>query len=404
MRTLAHPGASFDSLFSGIAGLDLGLHRRMRCNLVVEEAAHPRAILARHFPHVRQMVDVREVTAADLHGTVLVAGFPCKDTSIAGPRVGLAGARSGLFFEIVRLMQDHRPEWVVIENPDGALTSNKGRDWLTVTRDLTRAGYVWAYRVVDARTLDDTALRSNQKRTRIIVVAHRDGDVEACMDVLGLDYDADYAPVVIDAPVVKWGTAGVGGPDADSVTGAAPVPADDTMPGWDTIVSDTPPADAGCWLTPEQAEKLLPRLRSHTGLDPELEIAVQAIADGTTPLLSDELRVWRKSARAQKKIELGGWESWVRSTHANTLTCFDGPGTMRQTHLIYQGGRVRVPTMTEWERLCGFEDGWTDSIPEGARATALGNCVHVGTGEWLAEGLVTVMNRLYAEREQLATA
>lgn len=407
MTTLAPSRHSFDSLFSGIAGLDLGLHRRMPCNLVVEEAAHPRAVLARHFPDVRQMTDVRDVRGTDLHGTVLVAGFPCKDTSIAGVRVGLAGARSGLFFEIVRVVQESRPEWVLIENPDGALTSNKGRDWLTVTRDLTREGYVWAYRVVDARTLDTPHLRSNQKRTRIIVVAHRDGDVEACLDVLGLDTDhreSDYRPVVADAAKVTWGTAGLGGPDHTTVTGAAPAPADTTIPAWDTIIRETPPEDAGCWLTAEQAEKLLPRLRSHSGLDPELEAAVQAVADNTMALLDPTLRVWRKSARAQKKIELGGWESWVRSAHANTLTCFDGPGTMRQTHLIFQAGRVRVPTMTEWERLCGFPEGWTDSIPEGARATALGNCVHVGTGEWLAERLAQVMVRMEAAVEVRATA
>jgi DNA (cytosine-5)-methyltransferase 1 len=398
MTTLAPARHSFDSLFSGIAGLDNGLHRRMPCNLVVEEAAHPRAILRKHFPHVRQMNDVREVKGTDLRGTILVAGFPCKDTSIAGPRVGLAGARSGLFFEIIRLMQEHRPEWVIVENPDGALTSNKGRDWLTVTRDFTREGYSWAYRVVDARTLDSADLRSPQKRTRIILVAHRDGDIGPCLDVLGLTA-ADYAAVQPDTPKVTWGTAGTGGPDNVTVTGAAPAPTVEALPSWDTIITNAPADDASCWLTPEQAEKLLPRLRSHAGLDPELLAAVEAVADGTTPMLDSAVRVWRKSARAQKSIEAGGWESWVRSAHSNTLTCFDIGGPLRQTHLIYQGGRVRTLTLTEWERLCGFEDGWTEGIPDGARFTALGNCVHVGTGEWLAEQLVSVMVRMEAEQD-----
>lgn len=326
----APAGASFDSLFSGIAGLDLGLHRRMPCNVMVEVEEHPRTILGRHFPHVRQMKDVCDVRGRDLPGTVRVAGFPCKDTSIAGGRTGLHGARSGLFFEIMRTVDEAPPEWLIIENPDGALTSNDGRDWLTVTRDLERRGYGWAYRVVDARDLG-----SPQKRTRVLLVAHRSGDATLAGEVLGL--------------------CGPGG----APLAPAPVEAGEDVPG------------------PHRVD----------------------------PAPRDGVKVWRKSARAQKKIELGGWESWVPATHANTLTCFDGPGTMRQTHLIEQDGRLRAPTMTEWERLCGFPDGWTEGIPEGARATALGNCVHVAMGEWLADGLVRVMNRLAEERDAtLATA
>jgi site-specific DNA-cytosine methylase len=107
---------------------------------------------------------------------------------------------------------------------------------------------------------------------------------------------------------------------------------------------------------------------------------------------------WSSGGREQKKIEDGGWESWVRSDYANTLTCFDIGGSMRQTHLLRQDGRLRTFTLTEWERLCGFPEGWTEGIPDGARFTALGNCVHVAMGEWLAEQLVAVMARLAADQ------
>ena len=103
------------------------------------------------------------------------------------------------------------------------------------------------------------------------------------------------------------------------------------------------------------------------------------------------MTVWRKSARAQKSLDKGGWETWPRSEHANTLTCFDiGEAPGRQTHLLAQEGRLRTLTITEWERLCGFPDGWTDGIPISARFTALGNCVHVGTGEWVADRLAAL--------------
>lgn len=78
----------------------------------------------------------------------------------------------------------------------------------------------------------------------------------------------------------------------------------------------------------------------------------------------------------------------------NTLTGFDGGGPLRQTHLIAQGDGVRSLTLTEWERLQGFEDGWTEGVPDSARFTMLGNAMHVGMAEWLGRRLVKVHESL----------
>ena len=79
---------------------------------------------------------------------------------------------------------------------------------------------------------------------------------------------------------------------------------------------------------------------------------------------------------------------------ANTLTGFDGGGPARQTHLIAQNDRLRTLTLTEWERLQGFADGWTDGIPDSARYTAIGNAMHVGMAEWLGRRLVAVHQQI----------
>lgn len=317
-----HSLATFASLFSGIAGLDKGFHDRMHCTGMVEVDKHPRTILSRHYPDTPLMEDVRNVNGADLgNPTVLVGGFPCTDTSVSAPnRKGLHGDRSGLFFEQLRLIDECEPEWVVIENPEGVLTSNDGRDWLTVTRSLGNRGYGWAYRVVDGNHLG-----TPQRRRRIILVGHRGGD-----------------------PAVPWSVLDDPGPSLE-----VPAPA----------------------LLRDQPREGGPGVGRARG------------ADGR------ELTIWRKGARAQKKIELGGWESWLRDDKGNTLTCFDiGEGFGRQTHVLADDGRLRVLTITEWERLCGFPDGWTEGIPVGARFKALGNCVHVGTGEWVASRLAAVMD------------
>lgn len=106
--------------------------------------------------------------------------------------------------------------------------------------------------------------------------------------------------------------------------------------------------------------------------------------------------IWRKSARARKSLAAGGYETWVPATHGNTLTGFDGGGPLRQTHLIAQHGRLRTLTLTEWERLSGFPDGWTEGMPETERFGTLGDCFHVGTAEWLGARITAVHNALAA--------
>lgn len=114
--------------------------------------------------------------------------------------------------------------------------------------------------------------------------------------------------------------------------------------------------------------------------------------------------IWRKSARARKSIAAGGYETWVPADFANTLTGFDGGGPDRQTHLVAQHGGLRAFTPTEWERLQGFADGWTDGMPASARWTALGNAVHTGTSAWLARRLDAVHHRIPQINPALASA
>lgn len=185
--------ASFVSVFTGIGGLDKWLHDNgWNCDGMVEIDPHCQATLSRHFPTVQIKGDICDVHASDFTRTptLLIGGFPCTNTSVGAPsRAGLAGSQSGLFFEQLRLLDEFSrliddlgyPEWVVIENPEGVLTSNGGRDWGVVTDALGKRGYGWAYRVVDGRYLG-----TPQQRRRIILVGHRDGDPRPAGQVLGL--------------------------------------------------------------------------------------------------------------------------------------------------------------------------------------------------------------------------
>ena len=112
------------SLFAGIGGFDVGYENAgYRSAWQVEINPVNRAVLADRFPHARQFEDVRQCGAHNLSPVdVLTAGFPCQDISIAGARPsnqatrGLRGERSGLFWEVIRILKEIQPRWVVLEN------------------------------------------------------------------------------------------------------------------------------------------------------------------------------------------------------------------------------------------------------------------------------------------------
>ena len=141
------------SLFAGIGGFDLGFERAgFRSSWQVEINPVCRAVLADRFPHAKQYEDVREVGKHNLSRVdVLTGGFPCQDLSTMGKRKGLAGQRSGLFFEVVRILTELQPRWVVLENVTGLLSCNNGEDFQTVIETLADCGYMGFWRVLNAQ-------------------------------------------------------------------------------------------------------------------------------------------------------------------------------------------------------------------------------------------------------------
>ena len=110
-------------LFSGIGGMALGFQRAgLHPVAFCEQAPFARAVLARAWPDVPCYGDVRTLSAAILRADgvpradVLCGGFPCQDISASGRGAGLDGRRSGLWREMLRLVRECRPAWVVVES------------------------------------------------------------------------------------------------------------------------------------------------------------------------------------------------------------------------------------------------------------------------------------------------
>jgi len=164
-------------LFSGIGGFSLGLERTGGFETVAfcEIEEFPRRVLAKHWPDVPCYRDVRDLTAAQLAADgitvdVITGGFPCQDLSVAGRRAGLDGERSGLWSEIVRLIGELRPQYVIVENVANLLAgpSEKRGGWFgRVLKDLAECGYDAEWRNIPA-----CMVSAPHRRERVWIVAH----------------------------------------------------------------------------------------------------------------------------------------------------------------------------------------------------------------------------------------
>ena len=157
------------SFFSGIGGFDLGFERAgFEVTAQCEIDPFCRSVLERRWPHVTKFKDIKSVKPTDVPSSdVWAGGFPCQDVSVArmGPRAGLKGKRSVLFFEFARLLEQCRPRVLVIENVPGLLSSHGGRDFEIVIRTLAGYGYGVGWRLLNSRYFGVP-----QSRQRIYIV------------------------------------------------------------------------------------------------------------------------------------------------------------------------------------------------------------------------------------------
>ena len=156
-------------LFSGIGGFALGFHMAGGYETVgfVEIDPFCQKVLKKHWPDVPVFSDIRtfrgdEVGAVD----VVCGGFPCQPHSLAGKRKGSADERD-MWPEFARVIRAVKPRWVVAENVKGLLSSDDGRYFGGVLRDLAASGYDSEWTVLPAYVA-----RAPQTRARVYIVAY----------------------------------------------------------------------------------------------------------------------------------------------------------------------------------------------------------------------------------------
>lgn len=340
--------------------------------------------------------DVTKINGAEIAPVdVIIGGSPCQDLSVAGKRAGLAGARSGLFMEQIRVVKEmrnatngNRPRFMVWENVPGAFSSNRGEDFAAVLEETIRVvepeapcvdvperGWpTWGqYRDVGGRwsvawrVLDAQYWGVPQRRRRIALVADFGGCAagEILFNRKGVPRDSE--------------------PRSETREGAAA--------GAEGGAGETVWCLQGNGI--DRAEPLTMRYRSFGDYEPSEHAST--LKDRNTADNSDVVC----KTRTFTNPSYGGYRE------------ADIAGTCAQRD--YKSARdlvlrkyVRRLTPLECERLQAFPDGWTDigdwtdskgktrKTSDAARYKALGNSIALPPWKW-------VLKRLCAEYERDAT-
>ena len=334
----------------------------------------------------------------------VIGGSPCQDLSIAGKRAGLAGERSGLYMEQIRIikeMREHdrangragefiRPRYMVWENVPGAFSSNGGQDFAAVLEEAVKiaepeappvpvpkkgwptsgclmgAGWSVAWRVLDAQFWGVP-----QRRRRIALVA---------------DFGGLSAPEIL---FVRKSVSGYSQPGRTAGKGLAG--------------------------STESGTTFAVRIRG--GCDGGGKGAlVQKELSGTLGCNNDQT-VFCLQGNGIYRADTAGCNGsgnvpMVADIGFFTSLCDASPTLLSRTykdpHITITQKSVRRLTPLECERLQGFPDGWTDigdwtdgkgkkhQTTDAARYKALGNSIALPPWKW-------VLKRLCAQYERDAT-
>jgi DNA (cytosine-5)-methyltransferase 1 len=154
----------FLSLFAGIGGFDLGLERAgFECAGQVEINPFCQKVLAKHWPNVKRISDIREVKGNEFGKVdIICGGYPCQPFSTAGKRQGSSDDRY-LWPEMLRLIGTIKPTWVIGENVIGHIT----KGLFNVKSDLENKGYEVKIFCIPAYSVG-----APHKRERVWIIAN----------------------------------------------------------------------------------------------------------------------------------------------------------------------------------------------------------------------------------------
>lgn len=400
------------SLFSGIGGFDLALTNcGMKIMWQVEIDKQCNSVMEKQFPNVERFEDIRKCGRHNLKPVDLICGgFPCQDLSVSGRRQGLAGERSGLWFEFARIIEELEPRWIVIENVPGLLSSKKGKDFAVIIQWLAERGYGVAWRVLDAQYFGVP-----QRRRRVFIVGHL-GDGRAAQVLFERESGNGYftqgreAGKEIARPLVSCSTT-------DHY--------DDSQQTYIVNTITQNPANRlsaeDNYIIVEQNNKVSLPDKFSLRANPAQPLLVGPLQSGSKK--HGHSMATQQAAQAGQLIAFSAGQSAgaygiaaddkvappIRSGESGTnrvpTIAWRGAQTVGTLHsgfpgrdasdavdnkLIPEEIGVRRLTPAECEKLQGFPCGWTGGQSDSARYRQMGNAVAIPCVEWIGRRIVEV--------------
>lgn len=417
------------SLFSGVGGFDLGFEQAgYTVAWQVEADEKARRVLRHRWPSVPIHDDVRTVGAHNLTPVdVLVGGFPCQDLSVAGKRAGLTGARSGLFYELMRIARELAAPWVVLENVPGLLTSQRGADFGAVLAEMVECGYGVAWRVLDSRYFGVA-----QRRRRVFLVGCLGGDTERARTVLFEPEGGSRHPSPggeARARVAGASAAGARGAGAVAYTlRSAPGGVGQGHNTNYVMTCDTYNQSTGDTVQTLRdphgtCGDAIPAIAfdNREAAHDSVAMTLRADCHAAQPMVfQDVAATLKQRGRGYTDEEMDNLQvahalSASMGHHGHSSPRGDGSDNLVTGALSRADGFMALPsaygvrrlTPLECERLQGFPDGWTclcDAkgvtsqcvCPDSPRYKQMGNAVTVDVIRWIAERLLAVLMRRVA--------
>ena len=377
------------SLFSGVGGFDLGLEAAgMETVALCEWDPKCQSVLRNHWPTIPIYGDVSDLTGQQLINDnifpdLVAFGSPCQDLSVAGKRAGLEGGRSGLFHEAIRIIKELReltdgtlPRWVIWENVAGALSSNNGKDFGSVLREMVDLGAHYSeWALLDAQNYGVA-----QRRRRIFLVS--------CLDSRASQSSPD--PLL---PIGKGGPRDIA-PLRKAWKNSSGGVAACLRSGGDGGI----PSSRGEHLIPIIDGRRLDDVRVYE--EPVQTLAARMGTGGNNvPLI---LNPYVKSARAQS---VDGFETWKEGEVAPILNSFDNGGESRATVIVpYVTDKVVETLAARDYKGVSSDSAGTQLVAYGIAGNIIGRQDHNGgNGQGFTEPNGPMFTLTATDRPAIAT-
>ena len=157
------------SLFSGIGGFEQGFkNSNMDYDLVFASEIDKYATMtfSYNFSNANMTGDIKKVNEKEIPShNLLCGGFPCQSFSVAGKQLGFDDIRGTLFFDVIRVIKEKKPKYILLENVKNLISHDKGNTIKTILQSISKCGYTFDFTIINS---SEAGVPQNRERTYII--------------------------------------------------------------------------------------------------------------------------------------------------------------------------------------------------------------------------------------------